>query len=90
MTGSTTLLNFSRMIANYPRRVDRTFEGVLLDSYERHFVLPAFLWAHGCPFTRQNRGSWGLGDDLLPETTLVAAEWEGGVQRQLAASVSER
>ena len=90
MTGSTTLLNFSRMIANYPRRIDRTFEGVLLDSYERHFVLPAFLWAHGFPFTRQNRGPWGLGDELLPETTLVSAEWEGGVRRQLAASASER
>jgi hypothetical protein len=79
-------MNFSRMIANYPRREDRTFEGVLLDSYERHFVLPAFLWAHGFPFTRQNTGSWGLGDDLLPETTLASAEWEGAKIRQLAAT----
>ena len=90
MTGSTTLMNFSRIIGNYPRRVDRNSEAALLDSYERHFVLPAFLWAHGFPFRRQNAGSWGLRDEVLPETTLASAEWEGGVSRELAASASQR
>jgi hypothetical protein len=85
---STTVVNLFRMIANYPRRVDRTFDGVLLDSYERHFVLPAFLWAHGFPFVRQNRGPWGLGGELLPEATLASAEWEAGARGNLARSVS--
>ena len=55
-----TATNFFRAALNYPRRLDRTFEGVSLDYYERHFVLPAFLWARGFPFVRQNRGAWGL------------------------------
>jgi len=77
LTGNHSLISLSRVIGNYPRRVDRTLEGVLLDSEERHFVLPAFLWAHGYPATRQNHGNWGLGEDLLPEATLTSADWEG-------------
>ena len=71
-----TATNFFRAALNYPRRLDRTFEGVSLDSYERHFVLPAFLWARGFPFVRQNRGAWGLAGESLPETTLVSADWD--------------
>ena len=89
LTGSTTLVNLARVLANYPRRVDRTVEGVLLDSYERHFVLPAFLWSHGLPFVRQNIGSWGLGDEPLPEAILASADWDDGAPRsELAASAS--
>ena len=87
---SATLRNLLRLTANYPRRMDRTFEGVLLDSYERHFVLPAFLWAHGFPFVRQNMGRWGLDGEVLPETTLTSADWETGAPRKLAASASQR
>jgi hypothetical protein len=88
-TGNTTLVNLARVLANYPRRVDRTVEGVHLDSYERHFVLPAFLWAHGFPFIRQNIGRWGLGDEPLPEVTLASAGWDAGAPRRaLAASAS--
>lgn len=88
-TRSTTLVNLARMLANYPRRVDRTAEEVLLDSYERHFVLPAFLWAHGLPFVRQNMGPWGLSDETLPEVTLASAGWDTGApRRQVAASAS--
>jgi hypothetical protein len=72
----TTLANLCRCIFNYPRRIDRTFEGVRLDAYERHFVLPAFLWAHGFPFVRQNWGTWGLGSQKLSETVLASAAWE--------------
>ena len=86
---STTLVNLARALANYPRRKDRTIEGVLLDSYERHFVLPAFLWAHGFPFVRQNVGPWGLGDEPLPEVTLASADWDIGTpHREFAASAS--
>lgn len=73
---STTLVNWARAIFNYPRRSDQTFPGVLLDSYERHFVLPAFLWSHRFPAVRQNYGEWGLGSAVLPEKTLVEADWE--------------
>jgi len=75
-SGGTTLANLCRCIFNYPHRMDRTFEGVLLDCYERHFVLPAFLWAHGFPFVKQNLGNWGLGNRKLPETVLASAAWE--------------
>jgi hypothetical protein len=86
---STKLVNLARALANYPRRTDRTMEGVLLDSYERHFVLPAFLWAHGFPFVRQNVGRWGLSDVALPEVTLASADWDIGTpHREFAASAS--
>jgi hypothetical protein len=86
---STTLVNLARVLANYPRRLDCTVEGVLLDSYERHFVLPAFLWAHGFPFVRQNLGAWGLSDAPLPEVTLASADWDTGKpQREFAVSAS--
>ncbi len=86
---STTLVNLARALANYPRRLDCTVEGVLLDSYERHFVLPAFLWAHGFPFVRQNVGPWGLSDVPLPEVTLASADWDTGKpQLEFAASAS--
>ena len=76
VTNGGTLVNWSRIVFNYPRRSDRSFPGVLLDSYERHFVLPAFLWSHKFPFVRQNYGDWGLGSEVLPEKTLVSADWE--------------
>jgi len=85
-TTSTAWVNWARAILNFPRRTDRTFPGVLLDSYERHFVLPAFLWSHGLPAWRQNYGKWGLGSEVLPEQTLVKAEWEGGAALQEAVA----
>jgi hypothetical protein len=87
--GSTTLVNWARILFNYPRRIDRSFEGVLLDSYERHFVLPAFLWSHGFPIVRQNFGDWGLGRDTLPEETLAAAEWEESAVHLLVSAVGQ-
>ena len=64
-----------RMFLNYPRRRDRTFDGVL-DSYERHFLLPAWMWSRGFPFHAQNYGQWGLGDALLPINMLARAAWD--------------
>ena len=90
LTGSASLMTLFRVIGNYPRRVDRTLEGVLLDSEERHFVLPAFLWAHGFPFIRQNVGAWGLADELLPEVTLASADWEAGALLPAVPRRSER
>jgi hypothetical protein len=87
---SATVRNVFRVIGNYPRRVDRTFEGVQLDSEERHFVLPAFLWAHGFPFIRQNTGTWGLGDEPLPEVTLASADWESGASLRAGPERSVR
>lgn len=75
-TGNYTLLNWSRMLFNYPRRRDKTFDGFLLDSYERHFLLPAQLWAHRFPLVRQNYGDWGLATENLPEHLLACASWE--------------
>ncbi len=71
-----TLVNLSRILFNYPRRIDRTVPGLLLDSFERHFVLPAFLWAHGLRRVRLNRGAWGLKGIALPETILARAAWD--------------
>ena len=68
--------NLARGLFNYPRRVDRTLPGVRLDSMERHFVLPAFLYAHGFPLRRQNFGRWGLAGTALEETTIARAEWD--------------
>lgn len=89
-TGKASVVNLARVIGNYPRRVDRTLQGVLLDSEERHFVLPAFLWAHGFPFIRQNMGAWGLGDEVLPEETLASADWEAGAPLPAVPKRSER
>ena len=72
---NTATRTWARMLLNYPRRRDMTFEGVLLDSYERHFLLPATLWAHGFPFVRQNI-RWGLGHKRLPERVLARANWD--------------
>lgn len=66
-----------RMFLNYPRRRDKTLPGALLAGYERHFLLPAWLWSRGFPFTAQNYGSWGLPDADLPVTTLARAVWDG-------------
>jgi hypothetical protein len=68
--------NVARALFNYPRRVDRTFPGVLLDSFERHFVLPAFLWSRGFPVVRQNFGAWGLRRAPLAEVVLARAAWD--------------
>jgi hypothetical protein len=65
-----------RMIANTPD-VWTGHEGPAR-FYERHSFCWHFFGPYGFPFTRQNRGSWGLGDEMLPETTLASAEWEGG------------
>jgi len=76
MAKSTGLANFARALFNYPRRVDRTFPGILLDSFERHFGFPAFLWARGFPVVRQNLGGWGLSCEPLSEVFLIRAKWE--------------
>jgi hypothetical protein len=64
--GSTTLMNFSPHHRELSAPGGPEFEAALLDSYERHFVLPAFLWAHGFPFRRQNAGSWGCVTKCFP------------------------
>lgn len=69
-----------RMFLNYPRRRDKTFPGRLLASYERHFLLPAWLWSRGFPLTAQNYGSWGLPDADLPVKTLTRAAWDGDAE----------
>ena len=73
---SETTVNRLRMLLNYPRREDATFAGVLLDSFERHYLLPAQLWARGFPIVRQNFGDWGLSREDLTENTLVAGSWD--------------
>jgi hypothetical protein len=74
--GGETFTNCVRMVFNYPKREDASFEGVLLDSFERHFLLPAQLWAHGFPIVRQNFGDWGLGHETLSEHQLAVGDWE--------------
>jgi len=74
--GNETVTNWGRMLFNYPRRRDATLEGVVLDSFERHFLLPAQLWAHGYPFLRQNYGRWGLQGESLPEEILTLGSWD--------------
>jgi hypothetical protein len=76
MRAGTGWANLARAIFNYPRRVDRTFPSARLDSLERHFVLPAFLYAHGFPVRRQNFGRWGVAGATLEEATLTRAEWD--------------
>ncbi len=76
LQAGTGWANLARALLNYPRRVDRTFPTERLDSVERHFVLPAFLYAHGFPMRRQNFGRWGLARAKLEETTLARADWD--------------
>ena len=73
---NATLRNVSKAVFNYPRRVDSRLPALRLDSFERHFVLPAFLWVRGLRDPKQNRGMWGLAAEALPETVLTRAEWD--------------
>jgi hypothetical protein len=75
-----SILYWLRMLFNYPLRLDKTFDGVLFDSIERHFLLRAQLWAHGFPLVSQNRRNWGLKGEKLTETVLAQALWDTGVQ----------
>jgi len=65
-----------RMFLNFPRRRDSTAPGLLLAGYERHFLLPAWLWSRGFPAYAQNYGDWGLGGADLPVKTLARATWD--------------
>ncbi len=76
LRAGTGWANLARALFNYPRRVDRTFPNTRLDSLERHFVLPAFLYSHGFPLVRQNIGRWGLPGTALEETVLVRGDWD--------------
>ncbi len=72
---NNTCATWGRIALNYPRRRDRNFAG-LLDSFERHFLFPAWLWSHGFPFVRQNLSRWGLEEERLPERAIARAAWD--------------
>jgi len=73
---SQTVQTASQILFNYPSRHDARHPAYRLDSFERHFVWPAFVWARGYGGTRQNRGRWGLKGIELPETVLSRGAWD--------------
>ncbi len=82
---NNTFATWMRILFNYPRRRDSRAGHRLLDSYERHFLLPAWLWARRFPVTRQNLIRWGLGGERLPEKVLARAVWDSGQSQGLKA-----
>ena len=73
---TSRLADISRAIFAISKRLDDSIQGIALDSFERHFLLPAYLWGRGFPVIRQNLRGWGLPGETLPETILARAAWE--------------
>jgi hypothetical protein len=81
--GGMTRLGFSqrtlfqlRCLLNYPKRRLANINGVLFDSYARHYLYRIEQWAKGIgPYCLNDQG-WGLANEDLPDEVICKAEWD--------------